>query len=119
MIIPGDMMNEDTKKKVDQNWKNQVEKEKGEAKSKNEAYHQPTFEIFISSLTMQAMIALGKLENPLTKRSDKNYDQARFLIDTLEILKEKTKNNLHGDEEKLLDESLFNLRMMYVEDKKV
>ncbi len=111
-------MNEDTKKKIDQNWKNQVEKEKSEAQSKNESYHQPTFEIFISSLTMQAMIAMGKIENPITKKSDKNYDQARFLIDTLEIIKEKTKNNLNSEEEKLLDESLFNLRMMYVDDKK-
>ena len=112
-------MNEETKKKVDQDWKSQVEKEKGKAQESKEVYHQPTFEIFISSLTMQAMLAMGKLENPITKKTEKNYDQARFLIDTIEIIKEKTKNNLSPDEEKLLDESLFNLRMMYVEEKKV
>jgi len=111
-------MNEEAKKKVNQDWKNQVQKEKSEAQSKAEAYHQPTFEIFISSLTMQAMIAMGKLEDPVTKTVEKHYDQARFLIDTLEIIKEKTKNNLNSNEEKLLDESLFNLRMMYVEEKK-
>ena len=111
-------MNEEAKKKVDQNWKSQVEKEKEEAQSKDEVYHQPTFEIFLSSLTMQAMIALGKIENPISKKIEKNYDHARFLIDTLEIIKEKTKNNLSSGEEKLLDESLFNLRMMYVDEKK-
>ena len=111
-------MNEEAKKKVDQDWKSQVEKEKSEAQGKSEAYHQPTFEIFLSSLTMQAMIAMGKLENPVSGKTEKHTEQARFLIDTLEIIKEKTKNNLTNQEEKLLDESLFNLRMMYVDEKK-
>ena len=66
---------------------------------------------------MQAMIAAGKLENPVTRKTEKNLEQARFLIDTLEILKEKTKGNLAKEEENLLDDSLFNLRMMYVEEK--
>ena len=66
---------------------------------------------------MQAMIAVGKLENPVTRKIEKNLEQARFLIDTLGILKEKTKNNLTTDEEKLLDEALYSLRMIYVEEK--
>ncbi len=111
-------MSQDSKKKVDQDWKDQVDKEKESAQSKNEAYHQPTFTVFISSLGMQAMIAMGKLENPMTKRKEENYDQARFLIDTLGVIQEKTKNNLSAEEDKALDEYLFNLRMMYVEAKK-
>jgi len=111
-------MSQDSKKKVDQDWKNQVDKEKESAQSKNDAYHQPTFTVFISSLGMQAMIAMGKLENPMTKRKEKNYDQARFLIDTLGVIQEKTKGNLNQEEDKALEEYLFNLRMMYVEAKK-
>ena len=108
---------QEEKKKVDESWKNQINKEKKEAQEKKETYHEPTFNVFISSLGMQAMIAMGKLENPLNQKSDVNLEQARFLIDTLEIIKEKTKGNLTDQESSLLEDSLFNLRMMYVEAK--
>jgi hypothetical protein len=111
-------MEAESKKKVDENWKNLVDKEKKEAQNKNQAYHQPTFSIFLSSMGMQATIAMGQLENPLTGKSEVNFDQARFLIDTLGIIQEKTKNNLSAEEERLLKEYLFNLRMMYMEAKK-
>ena len=112
------MRREEVKKKVDDDWKAQVEKEKREAESRKEVYRQPTFTVFLSSMSMQAMIALGKLENPLTKKIEKNLEQARFLIDTLGIIKEKTKGNLTKEEENFLEESLFNLRMLYVEEVK-
>jgi len=105
-------------RKVDEQWKNQINQEKKDADQDNATYHEPSFKIFVSSLSMQAMIALGKIENPITKKAETNYEQSRFLIDTLQILKEKTKNNLDSEEEKLLEESLFSLRMMYVEAKK-
>ena len=109
---------DENKKNVDQQWKDQKVKEKSHAENEKQAYHQPTFTVFLSSLTMQAMMALGKLENPLSGKTEVNSEQARFLIDTIEIIQEKTKNNLNAEEAKLLDESLFNLRMMYVEAKK-
>ena len=111
-------MNQDSKKKVDQDWKDQADKEKAAAQSENQAYHQPTFTIFVSSLGMQAMIAMGKLDNPMTKKKEKNYEQARFLIDTLGVIQEKTKGNLNQEEDTALGEYLFNLRMMYVEERK-
>ena len=111
-------MNEETKKKVDQTWKEQINKEKQTAKDRSGSYQEPSFTVFLSSLGMQAMIAIGKMENPLTNKIDKNINQARFLIDTLEIIKEKTKNNLNPQETSLLDDYLFNLRMMYVEEAK-
>ena len=108
---------EEIRKKVDENWKKQVEKEKTEFQDKNNTYYEPTFKIFISSLSMQAMIAMGKLQNPVTNKTEKNMEQAKYLIDTLGILKEKTKGNLNKDEESILEDSLFNLRMAYVEEK--
>ncbi|MCK4519706.1 MAG: DUF1844 domain-containing protein [Candidatus Omnitrophica bacterium] len=111
-------MSEEIKKKVDQEWKDQVVKEQQEAQTKDETYHQPTFSIFLSSLSMQAMIALGRIENPVTKKTEINREQARFLIDTLGIIEKKTKGNLTPDENTVLAEYLFNLRMMYVEAKK-
>lgn len=111
-------MSEETKKEVHQKWKNQIVKEQEEAKNENKTYHQTTFSIFLSSLSMQAMLALGKIENPITKKTEVNRDQARFLIDTLGIIEEKTKGNLTSDENTILSESLFNLRIMYIEEKK-
>ncbi len=111
------MMSEEIKKKVDQDWKDQVDKEKTKAKEEDQQYHEPNFTIFLSSLTMQAMIALGKLQNPVTQKLDKNLEQARFLIDTISVIQEKTKGNLSKEEDSLLNDSLFNLRMMYVDEK--
>ncbi|MBU2251588.1 MAG: DUF1844 domain-containing protein [Candidatus Omnitrophica bacterium] len=111
-------MDQENQKKVDENWKNQVNKEKKESVDSNDVYHQPTFSIFLSSLGMQAMIAMGKLENPLTKKSETNFEQARFLIDTLGVIEQKTRNNLNPEEKTLLEEYLYNLRMMYIELKK-
>ncbi|MCF7887569.1 MAG: DUF1844 domain-containing protein [Candidatus Omnitrophica bacterium] len=110
-------MDQSQKKTIDKDWKEQVNKEKQTYQKNNQPYHKPDFKIFISSLSMQAMIALGRLENPVTKKQEKNYDQARYLIDTLEIIEAKTKNNLDDQEKKLLDESLFSLRMAYLEEK--
>ncbi|MCF7907665.1 MAG: DUF1844 domain-containing protein [Candidatus Omnitrophica bacterium] len=110
-------MDQEAQKKVDESWKNQVRKEKEETENKNDTYHQPNFSIFLSSLGMQAMIAMGKLENPLTKKLEINLEQARFLIDTIGVIKEKTKGNLSPEEETLLNDSLYSLRMIYVESK--
>lgn len=110
-------MDEEIRKRVDEEWKTQVEKEKHKAQDDKNIYHEPTFTIFLSSLGMQAMIALGKLENPLTGKADKNMEQARFLIDTLSILKEKTKGNVSQEEEKMLNESIYNLQLIYVQEK--
>jgi len=107
----------DDMKKVDENWKNQIDREKSTADQNEQKFFQPTFKVFLSSMTIQAMIALGRLENPASGKSDLNLDQARFLIDTMGIIQEKTKGNLDQDETQLLEDSLFNLRMMYVEEK--
>ena len=111
-------MDQENQKRVDESWKEEVDKEKDQIQDDSDLYHQPTFSIFLSSLTMQAMIAMGKLENPLTKKVETNLEQARFLIDTIAMIKEKTKNNLDQEEGNLLDESLCNLRMLYLDAKK-
>lgn len=108
-------MNEEIRKRIDENWKNQINKEKDRLKDENKDFHQPNFSILLSSLSMQAMISLGKLENPVNGKKEQNLEQARFLIDTLDILKDKTKGNLSSEEEHLLDDSLYHLRMNYIE----
>ncbi len=77
-------------------------------------YVKPTFEIFINSLSLQTMIALGLIESPITKKFEKNLRQAKFLIDTLDMIKEKTEGNLSQEEKELLENILSNLKLNYV-----
>jgi hypothetical protein len=77
-----------------------------------------SFSLFMSSLVTQALISLGEVENPFSEKSEPNLDQAKFTIDTLEIIREKTKGNLAEDEAKLLDTALYDLRMGYIEKSK-
>lgn len=76
-------------------------------------FAQPNFSLFISSLSMQALIFLGEIENPLTHKTEKNLDQARYIIDTIAMLKEKTKGNLDAQESNVIDNILYELRMKY------
>lgn len=64
----------------------------------------------------QAMIALGKLANPATGKAEKNLPAARLFIDTLEMLEHKTRGNLNSDETKVLQATLTDLRLMFVEE---
>ncbi|MCX5709311.1 MAG: DUF1844 domain-containing protein [Candidatus Omnitrophica bacterium] len=72
------------------------------------------FTFFVTTLAIQASIALGQMPNPQTNKSEKNLDQAKFLIDTLGMLKEKTRGNLNAEEDKLIDNILFELRTVYL-----
>ena len=73
------------------------------------------FSIFITGLSMQALISLGDLEHPVNKKKEKDLNQAKYMIDTLDMIKEKTKGNLESNEEKFLEDTLYNLRMKYLE----
>ncbi len=70
---------------------------------------------FINGLGLECLVGLGKIENPLTKRKEVNPKQVRYIIDTLDMLKEKTKGNLKDDEQKMIDELSSYLKMVYVE----
>jgi hypothetical protein len=66
-----------------------------------------------------AMQQMGKVADPLTGKVERNMEQARFSIDTLAMLKDKTKGNLATDLERLLDSVLLELRMNFVEEARV
>ncbi len=70
---------------------------------------------FVNGLGLECLVGLGKIENPLTKRKEANPKQVRYIIDTLDMLKEKTKGNLKDDEQKMIDELSSYLKMVYVE----
>ena len=85
-----------------------MDKEKSENKKM-----EPNFGIFVSSLSMQTLIFLGEIDNPITHKKEENLNQAKYIIDTLAMLKEKTKGNLAADEANLIDNVLYELRMKY------
>ena len=66
-----------------------------------------------------AMQQMGKVVNPLTGKVERNLEQARFSIDTIAMLKDKTRGNLSDDLTKLLDSVLMELRMNFVEETRV
>lgn len=73
-----------------------------------------SFTSFIFSLSTSALIQLGEVEDPISKKQAKNLPLAKQTIDLIGLLKEKTKGNLTLEEERFLDQILFDLRMRYV-----
>ena len=73
------------------------------------------FATFIFSLGSAALVELGAAPNPSTGKHQKNLLAAKQNIDLLALIREKTKGNLTKDEEKLLDNFLYDLRMRYVD----
>src|SRR5437667_7457250 len=73
-----------------------------------------TFERFMASLYMTAMLQLGLMQEEGGKPS-LDVIGARQTIDTLSLLSEKTKGNLTAAEENFLQNVLYELRMAYVE----
>jgi len=131
-------------KKVDESWKEQVEKEKSaqpppppqpkrqeppaapagrqpqqqqpqQPQRPRRGAPQSDFSMFLSSLSMQALVALGEVAHPVTGLAQPEPEQARYLIDVLGLLQEKTQGNLSPEETTLMDGLLYELRMKFVE----
>jgi hypothetical protein len=73
-----------------------------------------TFEFLAHTLFTQALMALGRIPNPITKQSHVNMAAARHFVDTLAMLERKTAGNLSADEARMLEEIQHQLRMMVV-----
>jgi len=74
----------------------------------------PRFLDLVQSLQMGAMVGLGLLQGPDGKRPPVDLPSAKDAIDLLGILQEKTKGNLTKEEEEVLGEGLYHLRMGYM-----
>lgn len=140
-------MSEPVKKRVDESWKEQAEREKqtgvaapaaggiaapvtpgGAPRPQQQAPEGPQrhavggaeempqaqFDLFLSGLAMETLIALGDMPHPATRRQAVNLPQAKYLIDLIGILEEKTKGNLSVEEDQLLKDTLYQLRMRYL-----
>jgi hypothetical protein len=76
----------------------------------------PTFMTIVQMYQIEGMVAIGKMLNPGTNTITKNIDHARFVIDLLDILSQKTSGNLDADEKRFLENTLSTLRLNFLEE---
>jgi hypothetical protein len=124
-------MTENPEKKiiVDEDWKAQVEREREEAARKaagaepaRPAAATPNVELPSASLTslasglaLQATALLGLFPESVTGKAEKNLPMAKHLIDSLEVLQQKTEGNRTPEETEDIEAMLHQLRMAYVQ----
>ena len=122
-------MSEEKKIIIDEDWKSQVEAEKkafeeeaGEQESPaetasgaSEAKMPPaSLEMLVTSLATEALAALGQMPNPATNEVSTSPEHARYAIDMIEMLQQKTKGNLSSGEEDMFRDLLHQLRMLFI-----
>jgi len=76
------------------------------------------FMYLIRTFQSSAWIALGKMENPMTDKTSVNIEQASFYINLLEMVQEKTKNNLTDYEEQMLINTVSELKLNLIDENK-
>jgi len=124
-------MGEDEKKEerrihVDEEWKETVQREKQTTEREREredraaaeeraVYPEPNIQVFMAGLFTQTLVALGHLEHPQRARKEVNLAEARYLIDTIDMLSEKTQGNLSDQESGYVENLKYDLKMRYIE----
>ncbi|MBW2570192.1 MAG: DUF1844 domain-containing protein [Deltaproteobacteria bacterium] len=88
--------------------------EKQDAEAQLPEINNPTF---IISLNASALVNLGAIEDPASGKKVKNLLIAKQTIDILSMLEEKTRGNLTEEEEQILKNILYDLRIIYVKEK--
>jgi hypothetical protein len=79
---------------------------------------QPSFGDLVGLLSAQAMMFLGLIPNPATQKAETQLPTARYFIDMISILEEKTAGQLTKEESHILDETLHSLRVTYMQRSK-
>jgi hypothetical protein len=112
-------------KKVDDDWKKKAEEEKEKLeqdveKARDAAEHEhdmppASFEGLVATFALQASMALGEMKHPITGQKKADLPAARYVIDLLAMLQEKTKGNLDHHEELSIQNLITELRFKYVQ----
>jgi len=114
---------------VDEDWKKEAqrekeilaaqeeeqEKKKAEEETRRGPLPQGNFAALISMLVTQAFFAMGLLQVKGEKKREPDLELAKYNIDMLETIEEKTKGNLTEEEKKVLENTLSQVRMAYVQ----
>ena len=82
----------------------------------NDANHNILFMQLVIQNQQIAMMAMGKIKNPVTDKIERNLEHAKIYIDSLDMLMAKTEGNLSEYEEKFLTETLKELKLNYVDE---
>ena len=124
---------------VDEDWKSRVESERDAAREKPQpppaekpaerpadkpaekpspeadpAMPPPDLMFIASTMYMQALVALGLVADPITRKPRLRPNQARHAIDSLELLRQKTEGNRTAEETEGIDAMLHEMRMVFV-----
>jgi hypothetical protein len=108
---------------IDEDWKTKAQKEKevlkekedsGQPEQRQQSLPPGDFSSLISLLATQTLFAMGLITTENDKEPKKDLRLAKFHIDMLEALEEKTKGNLTEQEQKFLSGTLSQLRMGFV-----
>ena len=81
-------------------------------------FPEPSLAALLAMLSTQAMVALGLIPNPATRKPENELPLARYFIDLIGVLEQKTAGNLTSEEAAALEETLYTLRMAYVQRSK-
>jgi hypothetical protein len=73
------------------------------------------FRLFVTRLSLQGMLAMGLLENPLTGTKATTLPSARMVTDALRMLQETTYGNLADEEQQFIDKVVADLRRAYAQ----
>lgn len=77
------------------------------------------FDNLISSLVHSVWISLGKIKNPMTDKIERNLFAASMNIDMLDMLYKRMDGNLSEKEDSYLSHVLSEIKMNYIEEKKL
>ena len=70
--------------------------------------------MLVSTLATETLAALGQFPHPVTGKAELHRNQAQYLIDTLDMLRQKSQGNLTPAEQQLIESVLHQLRMVFV-----
>ena len=86
-------------------------------KAKDTKFPEANLTTFITGMMMEGLVALGEVENPIDKKKEFRQEHAKYIIDTLSMLKEKMSGGATTEELSMVDGILYELRMKYVTHK--
>ncbi len=115
LIIDDDWKQEAQKEKESLAEKEKLPKESGDTEGRAASLPPANFSSLVSMLGTQAFYAMGFIRTREDQAPVKDLQMAKYNVDLLSVLQEKTENNLSDEDHKLLDETLQQLRMAFVQ----
>ena len=109
----GGLKEEDKGGEVDSK-EQETEKRRKEDDARRSSLPEVNFNSLIFSLSSSALLHIGDIADPQSGEKKKDLPMAKYSIDIIAMLKEKTKGNLTDEEQKFLDNILADLRLRYV-----